>query len=78
MNADGWRHAISIAVWRSNGGDSSALDGLAQQLSEEDEANQLLHNAGFGVTGTSLLISVRNALGWIEGAHNPNDGADGL
>ncbi len=77
MNAQGWRAALVEAFGRSLEGDQTLLDGLAQQLAEEDEAKQLLHNAGFGVTGTSLLLSVQEAVRWIEGAHNPADGADG-
>ena len=64
MNAEGWRDALLLAYHRrEHYDDSELLDGLARQLAEEDAAKQLLHDAGFGVTGTSLLVSVRNALG---------------
>ena len=73
MTADGWAAAIVRAAGNAMAGDSAAVLGLAQQLAEEDRAKQLLHDAGYGVTGTSLLISVQNALFWIS-EHEP-DGA---
>ena len=63
---------MSRAVWQANGGNDAAIDQLAQQLAEEDEAKQLLHDAGFGVTGTSLLLSVREGLSWIA-AHDSDE-----
>ena len=77
MTKEGWRAAILDAWGQALSGDQTMLDGLAQQLTEEDEAKQLLRNAGFGCTGVSLLRTVQEALEWIEGAHNPADGADG-
>ena len=67
MNAEGWRNALVSAFDRVlNHNDATALMGLAAQLAEEDEAKQLLRDAGFGVTGTSLLLSVREVLRWVE------------
>ena len=75
MNAQGWRAVLLHAFAQEiNDFDPSAINGLAQQLAEEDESKQLLHDAGFGVTGTSLLVSVRNALVWIA-AHEPEEGS---
>jgi len=75
MTRDGWRALITDAFEL---GDHAALDGLARQLAEEDEAKQLLRDAGFGCTGMGLLLTVQEAVEWIAGAHNPGDGADGL
>jgi len=75
VTKDGWKTLIMDAFEL---GDYALIDGLAQQLGEEDTAKQLLHDAGFGCTGVSLLLTVQEAIEWIEGAHNPADGADGV
>lgn len=78
MKAEGWREVILDVIVRVLEGDELELDRWAQEMADLDTAKQRLHDAGFGVTGTSLLRSVNEVLGWIEGAHNPADGADGL
>ncbi len=77
MNLVGWRAVLFDAFDRGLGGDETALNGIARQLAEEDEAKQLLRNAGFGSTGKSLLLTVQEVLAWVTGAYNPADGADG-
>lgn len=53
-------------IARYKRGDTSALDGFAQALAEEDEAKQLLRDTGFGCTGMSLLRTVQEAVAWME------------
>ena len=66
MTKEGWRAVLIKAYSYMIEGDQGVfLDSIAQQLAEEDHAKQLLHDAGFGVTGTSLLLSVQAALQWI-------------
>ena len=61
MTAQGWRevilHAFDLAI---NAHDQSALDDLAQQLAEEDEAKQILRDHGWGHTGLSLLKTIKS------------------
>ncbi len=64
---------MTKAVGAAMAGDYSAVLGLAQQLAEEDEAKQLLRNAGFGVTGTSLLLTVKEALDHIHNSRTWRD-----
>ena len=71
MNAEGWYAALLKS-------DADDFRGFAMQLAEEDQAKQLLRDAGFGCTGMSLLLTVQAAVAWIAGAHSPDDGADGL
>ena len=63
MDANGWRAAIAHAVTEAiNHGATIPINGIAQQLAEEDEAKQLLRNAGYGATGVSLLETVKEIL----------------
>lgn len=79
MTAQGWRESLLHAFHRyTHYDDDGPLMGFAQCLAEEDEAKQLLRDAGFGCTGMSLLRTVKEAVEWAANAHNPSDGANGL
>jgi hypothetical protein len=59
VTSDGWKNLVLDAVGKYDDGDWSQLDLLAQVLTEMDAAKQALHDKGYGVTGLSLLETVR-------------------
>lgn len=68
MTVDGWAAVIVKAANEAMSGDYSAVLGLAQQLAEEDQAKQLLRNAGIGYTGMSLVRTVQETIKRLQEA----------
>lgn len=52
MTAEGWKHALLLAVQQAEHGKPMTLDLLAQLLEEQDTAKEKLRRKGYGVTGT--------------------------
>jgi hypothetical protein len=59
MTSDWWKNLVLDAVGKYDDGDWAQLDLLAQVLTEMDAAKQALRDKGYGVTGLSLLETVR-------------------
>ena len=62
MNKEAWRDLAVSAVVRHQAGDDTALDLLGRLLEEQEQAKDLLRNAGYGWTGTGLLETARKAI----------------
>lgn len=57
MTKEGWANVVTGAM-----NDPEKLDLLARLLEEQDRAKHLLRDAGFGVTGQSLLLTVQEII----------------
>lgn len=56
MNIQQWRNIIVRAVEDPSSG---LLDSLAQHVAECEEAKTILRHKGYGITGQSVLVTVR-------------------
>ena len=70
MTREGWRVLVVEAVRRADVGDNQRLDLLSQLLEEQDEAKQILRDAGIGCTGLGIKETAKEASDRIDSLYH--------